>query len=255
MVKRSFQRKTRKYNGRQYASGPQRPRRTFFRKQASFNRRLLSPTAPYRMGGFPYGGPEMKCNELIATDAQMVSTGAPVGFLLNGIASGTTVNQRIGNRIFAKMLQCRILYDTWDSDDPSGTAADSVMTTTLVLDRQANGGTPNYGDGNFGFVNAASFVPLGNMSRIKILKKDTMQIGRAQQSAAVTGEFGNDATPMRVKYWNIPLNHIVQYSTTGGDAGAITTNQLVIWFALDGMKEVGTSRRVWFYMRYWYTDA
>lgn len=124
------------------------------------------PAALYRRG------PEVKTVDVVVTNQVINTTGSIA--LLNGIAEGTSFNNRIGRRVSLKSLQISGTLD----DNSAGTPINdsSYYRMLVVYDRQNNGGTPALADilqdvdaAGAATTTAFSGLNMNNSDRFKVL--------------------------------------------------------------------------------------
>lgn len=146
-------------------------------------RPVQTPAALYRRGT------EVKTVDVKVTNQVINSTGSIA--LLNGIAEGTSFNNRVGRRVSLKSLQISGTLD----DNTGGTPInDSLYVRMLVLyDRQNNGGTPALADilqdvdsAGTTTTDAYSGINMNNSDRFKVLMDNRVFIPNDQTSAAGT---------------------------------------------------------------------
>lgn len=121
-------------------------------------------------------GPERKKYETSNTAGVTVSSAAPyVQSLTNGIAQGTGVSNRIGDRIHVKGID--VQFQASAASVTAGTVA--YMDVFLLLDTQPNGATPA---ANTIFETATTnltYLELGVLERFKVLKRERMAFDAA----------------------------------------------------------------------------
>lgn len=165
-----------------------------------------------------------------AADYALNTTGSII--LLNTVAQGTTVNQRVGKKILLKSLQCRGLMNN------DSTAALNDVAYLIVYDKRPTGSLPAITD-ILNSVNSNSMNNDNNSGRFSVLKRvDEVLIG----NASFTGAVANALTESSAKSadWFLPLkDRQVVYKALG--TGAIADiEQGALYLVTVGSNAAGT---------------
>lgn len=160
---------------------------------------------------------------------------------LVGIKQSTTKNTRIGNRlsIYRIRVKGQILLPTEVEGD--------TVRMMLVLDKQANGATPNVntvleGNGAGGAATLTDFLNMDNADRFQVLKDKQISIN------PLIGVSSTSSSPMYL-HWKMShkCNLRIDYSSTAGAVTEYKSNNLfLIFISQNGFPYVfGTSRIYW----------
>lgn len=189
-----------------------RPVSSYTRYAKSYTRkprqRIVTTTSysskPRIYRGYPYGT-KGELKNVDTTVAQVADTTGAVT-LINGIARGDDINERVGRQVILKYIQANIVnYVT-----PT-TGIDQSHRMLIVLDRQANGAAPAITD----VLVSASTVAMPNLDnrkRFRILFDSIKNMN-------ASGEPGSMIVQRVFKRVNIP----VQFNS--GDAGTVADIQ------------------------------
>lgn len=148
--------------------------------------------------------------------------------LLNIVAQGTSVNQRVGKKIQLKSLQCR------GNIIANSTAILNDIAYMVVYDKRPTGALPAITD-ILVTANANSFNNDANSGRFVILKRvDVTMTGNSTAATNVT-----DSTILDGSFY-LKLNHPVAYKAAG--TGAIgDIEQGALYFVSVGTNAAGTT--------------
>lgn len=165
--------------------------------------------------------------------------------LINGVASGTNVNQRVGRRIVMKSIYIRGYIFT------GTTPLSFPVRTMLVLDKQANGAAPTMQQilGSFASAQADIDAPnnLDNRERFKIMM-DKMTI--IQVNGGTSGATSNAGWIQKYKKCNIP----VTFNNVGLGISSISTNSLWLCAVGPQVHDSASNHRIFFSTRVRFTD-
>lgn len=181
--------------------------------------------APPRTGGFwgQWNGRrqnELKTIDITPTSLNSALAGSVV--LLNGVATGTDFNARIGRKIVIKSLLFRCRFENRTDITGATPAAGDTVRVLLVFDSQSNGAAPAVTD----ILNSASVVDtmnLNNRDRFRILKDFYITTGGDNYSAGTLT--AGSPRPVIVKKY-LKLNLEVIFSGTGATVGSIASGGL-----------------------------
>lgn len=180
--------------------------------------------------------PEMKFKDTpsIADFTFGVGPAAATAVLLNGIPLGTSVSERIAQRVQGLCLHFRMLYRGQAAN------ANSIVSAALIYDRSTNGVMP---PGNVPFVAAFPwFQEFAQRARFRVL---------ARWMRSVVGpNTGNTSQSFGTIDEKIAFNLPVQYSTDGAAPADIVSGGLYLYiWALNGVIEGNYG------VRFLYADA
>jgi len=152
-----------------------------------------------------YPGPKGTRAELKAVDTAVSGVADTTGYrvLLNGIARGDDIGQRIGRQVTMKYLELNV-----SNSVTAATGVDQTQRFLVVLDRQANATTPAITD-ILVAVSPFSLTNLDNRNRFVILADK-------QYALNATAESGSKRTT-RLR---IPLRNSLE-TFNNGDAGTV----------------------------------
>lgn len=184
------------------------------------NRRSV---APLRTGGF-WGVSQRRQQELKVLDSNAAGFGSACDTtgavtLINGIATGTDFNARIGRKIVMKSLYMRGWFRNVDL-----TCSDSAIRIVAVYDAQTNGAAPTWSD-VFTTSDPLAHINLNNRDRFKILYDKSTTLGGI--SNAATQAFSTSGSHGQIKKY-LKLNHEVIFSGTGATVGSIASGSIYI---------------------------
>jgi len=167
--KQGMQRKT------AFRSAAKRAQTSIMRQAYISSRRARYTSAPSSRFLARIGAKETGFVDVAANNYALDTTGSIT--LLNTVAQGASVNQRIGKKWFMKHLQCR------GQASANTTAIFNDCTTLIVYDKRPTGALPAITD-VLNTANALSFNNDANAGRFKILKRwDTELIGNTTTPA------------------------------------------------------------------------
>ena len=211
-------------------------------------------TAPLATRGF-YGGYSQRGRaELKTIDSENLNAAVSLAggvALLNGIAQGTEIYQRVGRKVIMKSLLFRItIFNDPTKQDPQGTA----LRIILVYDSQTNGAAPTVAN-IISNMQAAAYTPvvqtpmnLNNRDRFKVIKDWYFGCPAATYTAgAVTGGAPDTKTKMCYK----KLNHDVIFQGTGATSADIASGGVYVLIIAD----VADAKKVDYDCRIRFTDA
>jgi len=168
--------------------------------------------------------------DIAPADYALNTTGSII--LLDTVAQGTTVNQRVGKKILLKSLQCRGLMNN------DSTAALNDVAYMIVYDSRPTGTLPAITD-ILNTVNSNSMNNDNNSGRFSILKRvDEVLIGNASFTGAVANAL-TEKTSVSAD-WFLPLkDRQVVYKALG--TGAIADiEQGALYLVTVGSNAAGT---------------
>lgn len=133
--------------------------------------------------------------DIAPADYALNTTGSII--LLNTVAQGTTVNQRVGKKILLKSLQCRGLMNN------DATAVLNDVAYMIVYDKRPTGSLPAITD-ILNTINSNSMNNDNNSGRFSILKRvDEVLVGNASFTGAVANAL-TERTTLSAD-WFLPL--------------------------------------------------
>lgn len=184
--------------------------------------------------------PELKIND-VPIQIPVLQQPTPWFFLLNGAASGTGVNQRVGMRITVKSIQLILAA----AANPTATDMATHVRFIIFYDRQTNGLTPNLVD----VIEQASYLGLPAVSSSKRIVFVMDRLLRLT---------GNATTPTEESLltlrWYKKVNIVTQFNKlTVADQTAIATNGL--WALVVGSSQTASGPKVAGVVRVRYTDS
>jgi len=150
--------------------------------------------------------------------------------LLNGIADGTLVTQRVGRKVTIRSVQVRgIVYGT---DTQSTTGADTLSNlcrVMLVWDKQANGTVMTFAQ-PLSATTSVSFNNLDNRERFVMLMDKHLAMGPFVYNTTATQAIGlGDNVQATInKYKRMPKGACTIFSGTGATIGDITSGALYL---------------------------
>lgn len=158
--------------------------------------------------------------------------------LLNGLAPGLAINERVGQQVHLMRLEGHGQVQVTPS-----TGVDQIVRLIIVRDRQPNGAAPAYND-VMTAVSTFALPSLNNQKRFIILWDRTFQLNASAEAFS--------QIPFAVE---IPLDFKVQFNAgTAGTVADINTNALFL-LAI-GTEASGTTDGILNgYLRVRYTDA
>lgn len=193
------------------------------------------PQKSLRYDPNPFGkGPEKKNIDTVQQEYDLPLT-ASFGslVLLNGIAQGSSPNERLGRRVALKSLQLRATH-----------YSSSLATQARIVifyDRQPNGSTPSAAD-LIGTSQFEGVVTMGNSDRFVILMDeitDPVPFTNAHNSVK--------------RYLKMDLEEI--FGNTGSTISSINTGAIFLMMANNGSNSIGVETSATFTTRIRYIDA
>lgn len=177
-------------------------------------------SVPMRPGGF-YGVGQR--GELKSIDVTLV--GEPISqtahvALLNGVATGTDYNARIGRQTKMKSIYLRV---TFEYRTLSGAIGDFIRML-VIYDRQPNGVALTAAN----VLQGGSYIDpinLDNRDRFSVIADKMMTFNPVQYSTALPS--GGNPANKHVKIYK-KMNLTTQYSGTGATVGSIQTGSVYI---------------------------
>jgi len=236
-------------SGRSYKSKPSASRaravsstisRVKAKRSANVGGARAMGTMPASSGYRPnYGSgsaPEKKANDIDssggAISLNVNSTG--VFQLLNGIAVGTGINQRIGKKVKCDSIYIRgrISLDVMQNAAAVSTTTAPAQQVRMILfwDSQSNGTTPAVTD-LLKAADPSAQLNLDNRDRFKILKDKVFAFGVGNFFSSV-GYSGVGPVIANIKVFK-KLNLDTFYGTTGANAADVQTGGLWLFFLGD----------------------
>lgn len=183
-------------------------------------------------GGYSYRGrSELKTIDSENINAAVSTAGGVV--LLNGIANGTEIYQRVGRKCVMKSLLFRMtIFNDPTKQDPQGTAVRII----LFYDSQTNGAAPTVAN-VLSNMQAAAYTPiptspmnLNNRDRFKVIKD--WLVG-CQSAAFTAGALTAGAPQTHVRQCYKKLNHDIIFQGTGATAADIASGGLFLLIIAD----------------------
>ena len=214
-------------------------------------RSAMSPGSygpPATRGFYNFGGGrnELKYIDLAAVD-QNIGTGGTV-VLINGCATGTDIQNRIGRKICMKSIVFNV--NNFPVPVVANALAGIMLRHMIIYDTQPNsaGTVPAVTD----ILQAATTLSplnLNNRDRFKVIYDKRSQIG---SFSITTGPFLTGGSPQNV-FWSKyrKLNHDVIFSGVGDTIGNISTGAMYLLFIGDFASVARTD----FYTRIRFQDA
>lgn len=162
-------------------------------------------------------------------DHSVNQTGVPdsgtVVQTINGIAQGTGVSERIGNKITIRNINCRFWFSI---DNTSGFIPTTVMRYIIYVDKQCNGAAAAPADLLTGAL-VGSYRNMDTVDRFQILADKYVVVGPRAYGSTVGGTtFGTDGLTMRKFSWKGALQ--INFGGTGGTINLIRSNNVGILF-------------------------
>jgi len=165
----------------------------------------------------------------------IVNTG-PATTLVNGIAAGTSVNQRIGNRIrMNRMVWNMRFYPQTVPYDPDNNFKSGPIRFLMAYDKQANGVLADLTD-VLDSSDTMSNVNENNRQRFIILYDKIINqpiVAAASDGSGPAGTDGPVSWTNKVHRCTIPIGLMTQYNETSSFIDAITSGSLLIWIFND----------------------
>lgn len=153
---------------------------------------------------------------------------------LNGLAQGTAIDQRIGNRAIIKKIQVNILVNSPAVLNVSDVAVirnwRPVIRLAVVLDTQANGSAPTGGDiyltptSSTDTSGSLTLRNLDHVARFKILAVKTLNWTPSETAGSATTL--SLSSHSRLVSFTIPLTLLTHYDGTGLNYADMTTNAI-----------------------------
>lgn len=159
---------------------------------------------------------DQKISDAIASTSFNVTTTGDFE-LLNGLASGSDYNQRVGRRIEMDYLELKgdFFYASTTLAHPA-----DMIRFLIVYDKQPNGAAPAVTDVLNG-ANADAFDNINNLGRFEILKDIVWTLPQVPASTTSPVYFP------RIK-WKVPIKRSTQYSGTGATIASIASGSLYL---------------------------
>lgn len=162
-------------------------------------------------------GPELKTIDISSGPSTFATAGAVL--LLNGVATGTDYNTRVGRKILMKALNFKLSCYI-NSACPNG----DIIRCMIVYDSQANGAAPTVAN----ILQTAAWdspMNLDNRDRFSVLydKYRSVPAYNYAAGAITTGDFNS---PMFKVYKT--LSHDVNFSGTGATVASIATGSVYL---------------------------
>lgn len=218
-----------------YAKGITRRRKITLSRQALARARSVlrrRNAAPTRSGGFyglytKRGRDELKTVDTSASNLAVSTT--PQFVLLNGVATGTDYNTRVGRKTLLKSLYVRINFK-FNSNNPVAGVACRLM---IIQDKQSNGAVPTIANvlqtGNY-----IDPINLDNRERFNVLMDKLYTFFPASTSAGPIIGGGNPITKTVKVYKKLNLATI--FSGVGATIGSIQTGGIwMLWVTDTGV--------------------
>lgn len=193
---------------------------------------LVAPPATRGFYNRPYGygsgRPELKFIDT-QTTAEATSNTWKVN-LINGVATGTDITNRIGRKITLKSLLVRL--NVYNSMATNTTNPQGVMgRIVLIYDTQPNSGTTPTGTDIFTTNTPFGFMNLNNRDRFKVLKDWQYAIGAWLISGTGLLAAGSPENKMKTFYKKINYDEI--FSGVGNTQGDIATGAMYLCHVCD----------------------
>lgn len=161
--------------------------------------------------------------------------------LLNGVATGTDYNQRIGRSIFMTELELRLAYEP---DTAASATAGDTIRTLVVYDMQASGAAPT----TAAILQSADYTEpyqVNSRDRFLILYDDAVPLSAYTYTA---GALSAGDPAMYFSDESIPLSCTTTYSGTGATISSITTGSLyLLQISAKGVWKSNVNSRVIFF--------
>lgn len=208
-------------------------RKYYGRKLSTYSRSTRRPLGLPATRGYrgQYGKYKRAEKELKVVEVQGPGTFGNISsvanggvFLLNGCAQGSDYTQRVGREIMIKSLFIRGFTQLGSANESD------VQRVVVVLDTQANGTTPVFGDIFNNVTAALTFADPSTLNNLSNRDRFRIIIDKAWPSN-VSNSSSLQAYKTFKKFKK--LNIKVTYNGTGATAGAIQTN--AIWLFLLGI--------------------
>jgi len=168
---------------------------------------------------------ELKVND-ISVGSGLPQTAAAGFLLLNGIASGTDYNTRVGRQAWIKSIDYRVrVYPGATTNQPGG-----YIRWAIVCDEQPNGTQPAWTD-IWASSGINDFGNLNNRDRFRIIRDKFVTIGGVDMSATGAGLNGNQDRFYKGRAK--PNVGVTTFNGTGGTYTAINTCALWFVYATD----------------------
>lgn len=207
-----------------YTSGSRKvnaSRKVVARARALLRGRMASgPRAPLRTGGF-YGLYQQRGrNELKFIDVTSSGTTATAGAvtLLNGVATGTDITNRIGRKIMMKSILFRL-----DLQTTATSLLGDFIRVLVVYDCQTNTTTPAVTDVIVNNYNSP--MNLSNRDRFKVLIDKHVIMNACDLTGGVVA--GGDPMPKYVKVYK-KMNLEVIFGGVNSNVGSINTGGIFL---------------------------
>lgn len=202
-------------------------------------KRQAVPTAGAKnVGGVLIGGPqgpERKKYEF-AQAFTNVNTGTPyVNSMVGGIAQGTAVNQRVGDRVHVKGVD--IQFNVQNSGGAAPTSFAEFMDVFLILDSSPDAGTAAAATIFQSTSTNLTYINLDNLERFQILRRERIYFD-------TSGGYSQTFT------WHLSAELAVRW----GAAGSPTSNDLLVCALSPSSNTVGNQPALSFISRLTFTD-
>jgi len=162
-------------------------------------------------------GPELKTVDVTSGPSAFSTSGAVL--LLNGVATGTDYNTRVGRKVLMKSMNFKL--STYIN---SACGTGETIRVMIIYDTQANGAAPTVAN----ILQTAAWdapMNLDNRDRFKVLYDKFKSVGAYNFTAGAitTGDF---FSPLFKVYKKINLD--VNFSGTGATIGSIATGSVYL---------------------------
>lgn len=207
-VRMSFGRKRKGWRvSEQMAAG-----RAVRQAQVEAARAIVVAGAPnYAQRGLQLMSGELKSVDMHADNVSCSTM--PGAILINGMTSGSSIDQRVGREITMRSIQFQYVVRA------NTAGVDQQTRVVLVYDRQTNGGAPAFND-VFDYTNCTSVRRLENRKRFKVLYDRTH----------VVNAIGEPGAQVARRFYR-RLRHPVTFNSGNtGLVGDITTGSVYLLF-------------------------
>lgn len=142
--------------------------------------------------------------------------------LLNGVATGTDYNGRIGREVFNTELELRMFFEP---NTAGNSVTGDVIRVIVVYDNQPNGAAPGVTDilqNN----NYTEPYQINSRERIEVLADEYVELAANTYTA---GSLATGDPCMKVLDISVPLNCTTTYSGTGATISSISSGSLYLF--------------------------
>lgn len=194
---------------------------------------------------------EKKVIDILLTSYAVENTGTQLQ-LLNGVAPGTNINNRIGRKLSLKSLQIRGVVAFTDNT----TANPSFLRMVIVYDKQANAAAPTFANimtsqdiAGTTETNAFSMVNLNNRDRFEVIRDKVIEMGVIDTTATQTFAVPPASATIN-EYIKLGNRETIYNAGTAGTVADIVSGSLFIFFICPQANATGVTAQCCFRTRF-----